>query len=56
MFTTPFAFFSVHSPALNLPLAMFLVFGSAKLLGELFERLWTGSEVERVDARWPNRF
>jgi len=39
MFTTPFAFFSVHSPAENIPLTMFLVFGVAKLLGELFERM-----------------
>src|SRR5277367_3795277 len=39
MFTTPFAFFSVYSPAENIPLTMFLVFGVAKLLGELFERI-----------------
>lgn len=39
MFTTPLAFVLANSPTENIPLAMLLVFGSAKLLGEVFERL-----------------
>jgi Kef-type K+ transport system membrane component KefB len=39
MFIPQFAFLSTVSPAENIPLAMFLVFGAAKILAELFERL-----------------